>query len=271
MLEPWSVLRQGIRKRFKKWLYWHLGERAVFAGAERILLTTRREMYLTQQMFNLHTAMCLVVPYGVPSPVNDLSRIPERLARFKNRPFALFLGRVHPHKNVHLLIEWWLASDMPELWDLVIAGPYDPSYKRVLDRIIQKKRRASQIHFVGFVDGEEKTFLLSLARWFLLPSEHENFGMAALEAMQHGCPVAISDQVYLSEFMHTEGIILPLTPSAWKQFFESTMHDSIQRERIRALDREMVLAKFEMQAVAQAWSETLYSSFGRSLPAVANH
>src|SRR3954451_1333848 len=69
MLEPWSVLRQGVRKLIKKWIYWHLEEGAVFAGAQRILLTTRRELYLTQQMFNLHTAMCVVIPYGIPSPV----------------------------------------------------------------------------------------------------------------------------------------------------------------------------------------------------------
>jgi glycosyltransferase involved in cell wall biosynthesis len=261
MLEPWSVWRQGFWKGVKKSIYWYAAERFVFEAARQVLLTTNRELILTQQMFSLHTAMCVVIPYGVARPI-DLTKLEmEGLPVAKDRPFALFLGRVHPHKNVHLLLEWWHAANIPDSWDLVIAGPCTSEYREKLDRIIEMHGGRRKVKFIGFVDGAEKHSLLSSANWFVLPSEHENFGLAAMEAIQQGCPIAISDQVYLGEFLHDSSVILPLRRDAWIKFFETRMLDPVDRESVRARDRELVLPQFAIDRVSKGWSDMLETAF----------
>src|SRR4030095_3500111 len=52
-----------------------------------------------------------------------------------------------------------------------------------------------QIIFTGTVTGQIKQSLLQCAELFVLPSHHENFGVAVIEAMAAGLPVIISDRV----------------------------------------------------------------------------
>jgi glycosyltransferase involved in cell wall biosynthesis len=262
MLEPWPVRGQGVVKRWKKTVYWHAREKKIFDRAESIFFTTDRERTLASSTFHLSTHNHIVVPYGVADGPKDTTR-PAR-GKFElplGAKAALFLGRLHPKKNVHFLIDTWAKAAMPSEWHLVIAGPSEQSYLEDLQRLAASAPLPNNIHFLGSVVGSEKAYLFQRCSWFLLPSKQENFGIAVLEAIGHGCPVAISDQVYLADALHEQSEIMPLRQETWLEFMQTRMRDDAWRSFVRERDREAVMPRFAIRNVAKAWAETLTSVF----------
>jgi glycosyltransferase involved in cell wall biosynthesis len=141
---------------------------------------------------------------------------------------------VHPCKNIPLLIRAWASSMADKDWKLVIAGPSERGHRREVEKLAEQLRVREQCVFLDFASGARKEWLLRTARWFALPSEHENFAIAMFEAMAHGCPVVISDQVYSAECLEPLGRVLPLDGERWAEFFETHLGDEYYRRRVMA-------------------------------------
>lgn len=263
MLEPWPVFGQGRLTALKKMAYWNLRERFIFGHGAAALFTTEREARLAGSTFKLPSVPHVVVPYGVS--------ISNRSIRYMEKPgflipdgkkVALFLGRLHPKKNVTFLLDAWADARPVDDWILIIAGPGDPDYVRSLALRIQNLGLNDSVKLVGEVAGGDKTYLFQRSHWFLLPSSQENFSNATLEAIQYGCPVAISDQVYFSEFLHKSSEVLPVTHAAWVAFIKNRMADEPRRLNILELDQVLVKPRFEIKEIAKAWAGTMRKIFG---------
>lgn len=262
MLEPWAVYRQSPWKAIKKVIYWRVREQRIFSRARCSYFTTNRERDLAKSTFHLGGMHLLLAPYGVDvSQERAVAPATPRLLQPPDRKIALFLGRLHPKKNVSLLIEAWRHARPPESWHLVIAGSGDDVYSTQLRKLISDLDLTEQVHMVGFVSGEDKSYLLQRASWFLLPSQQENFGVAVVEAITHGCPVVISDQVYIADSMHEQSEILSLDPDEWVKFIRERMQDDVWRNTIVALDRERLFDTLSIQAVARRWASVLTETF----------
>jgi glycosyltransferase involved in cell wall biosynthesis len=262
MLEPWSVFGQGWRKAIKKYAYWFMREKKVFDKACCVFFATDREQMLARATFRLGPLQLILTPYGVEISNARLGR-PERaeLTQPGDRKIALFLGRVHPKKNVGFLIETWAAAEVPAEWHLVIAGQAEAGYLVELRALVHEKRLEGQVHFVGHVNGRDKQYMYQRAQWFLLPSNQENFGISVLEAISNGCPVAISDQVYISDMFHEKSEVLPLDPMAWIDFFRYRMQDEARRGELIAMDQARIVEKFKMEPVTERWVSTISRAF----------
>ena len=126
--EPWALYGQGLLKRVKKTIYWLLRERAIFKHASAVFFTTERERKLALETFAVPRSSFVVVPYGVGSPgVKTIQPANPELNIPATRKVALFLGRVHPKKNVDFLIEAWAKSRPDPSWLLIVAGPAEPA------------------------------------------------------------------------------------------------------------------------------------------------
>jgi len=180
---------------------------------------------------------------------------------------ALFLSRVHPKKNVDFLIEAWAQAGVPPEWRLIIAGPCEEGYQQKLQSLVQKHGLGDRVQFVGPVTGRDKSYLLQRADWFLLPSKQENFGVAVLEAIGAGCPVAISDQVYISDYFHAGSEVMPLEMDAWVRFLRDRMPDESRRQALIEEDRRYIMPQFAIEMVARAWA----GRCGRSSNSMASH
>jgi glycosyltransferase involved in cell wall biosynthesis len=262
MLDPWSVDGQGQFKRWKKTVYWQVREKKVFLAADCVLFTTERERTLSSATFRVVKDQKIVIPYGIaPSPGKVANPDRPELALPKNSKAALFLGRIHPKKNLHFLIRAWVKANLPDNWRLIIAGPGEASYLHLLKRIAASSPRGHTVSFVGAVSGEDKLYLLQNCSWFLLPSQQENFGVAVLEAIGNGCAVAISNEVYLADALHPDSEVLPLEQHRWIEFFENRMVNEAWRSHLCRLDAEIVQPKFAIKNVAKSWANTLSDVF----------
>ena len=136
-------------------------------------------------------AMTGIVPNGVAVPADeDLTRWRDQPPE---RPTVLFMGRLHPKKNVVPLVRAW-AEVVRRRGDavLVVAGPDDHNHRAEVEAEIARLELGPRVVLRGFVAGEEKSRLLATSVCLVLPSQTENFGNVVAEALAHGTPVIAS-------------------------------------------------------------------------------
>jgi 1,2-diacylglycerol 3-alpha-glucosyltransferase len=133
-----------------------------------------------------------VIPTGVDcerfSPSNDGSQIRQRYG-LTDEKVLMHVGRVAMEKNIDLLLDGFacLVEDEPDARLLIVGeGPAKKHY-------MQSAREAGvadKVIFTGFVpDGELPQFYAACDA-FTIASKFETQGLAALEAMASGKPVA---------------------------------------------------------------------------------
>src|SRR5690606_8058113 len=132
-------------------------------------------------------APSFVVPNGLEW--REYAELPRRGAlRAKlglgDAPVVLFLGRLHFKKGLDLLIPAFetLRGRVPEA-QLVIAGPENDQYGRLVRQWVAARGLGAAVHFVGPLFERDVVQAYVDADVFALPSYTENFGMTVVEAM----------------------------------------------------------------------------------------
>lgn len=166
---------------------------------------------------------------------------------------VLFLSRLHPVKHAELLLDAWpsVLRRIPAA-RLVIAGDGEASYVRSLRE--RAREVGSSITFTGHVEGAAKDELLANATVFVLPSFHENFGIAVLEALAAGLPAVLTPEVQLSEFVsrHSLGIVAEPSASAFAEAIARALADDSLRKRCGTDGPELVSRYFSPCTIGEA-------------------
>lgn len=234
MLDPYFQQASNRKlKALRNWVYWKLIEGGVVNGADGILFTCEAELKLAREPFQpYHPRREINVGYGIgePPPFSPAMRkaFLERCPELKNRPYLLFLSRIHEKKGVDLLIKAYSeivrntinkievatiedpeVGELkdPELPVLVVAGPgletfYGESMQQLADEF---NFLNTSVLFPGMLTSEAKWGAFYGCEAFLLPSHQENFGIAVVEALACNKPVLISNQVNIWQEIEAAG------------------------------------------------------------------
>ncbi len=152
----------------------------------------------------------IVEPFGLdatefadlPAPGTFRARHPQ----LGHRPLIAFLGRLDYGKGLELLIPAF-ARAAPADAMLVIVGPDSHSgYRKTVEAMVDQLDLRERTLFTGMLSGSAKLAALVDASLLVQPSFHENFGLAVIEALACGCPVLVSDQVYLHPWITQAGV-----------------------------------------------------------------
>jgi glycosyltransferase involved in cell wall biosynthesis len=186
VLDPWCL----SHKWWKKYPYYYLLERDNLKHVSALHVTSPFEATgLARLGFSEKSH---VIPLCVDLPDYVIKYQPG-----KESLNLLFLSRLDPIKGLPVLLEAIkiirAQYDVPV--QLKIAGQGDKEYVFQLQKFIKKLNISANVVFVGFLQGAAKSDALAEADIFVLPSYHENFGLAAAEALAAGLPVVLSDQV----------------------------------------------------------------------------
>jgi glycosyltransferase involved in cell wall biosynthesis len=144
------------------------------------------------------TTPVFVIPNGIFIPESIKSSFPLP----KKKEF-LFLGRLHPMKNLINLVKGWKKC-RPEGWTLKIVGG---GAKEFEDQIRFEIGQDKSVMLFGPVNEIEKVEVFNSASWFILPSLTEGMPMAALEAMSHNIPCILSEECNLNDFLDQGGAL----------------------------------------------------------------
>ena len=139
-------------------------------------------------------------------PVSEPNKISGMRRKYGiDGEYLLYLGTLHPRKNVIRLIDAYT-----KLWQygrvkarLVLAGKKGWLPHEIFQRI---KRAKAPISLTGFFPPEDLSLLMSGATAFIMPSLYEGFGLPVLEAMRCGTPVIVAKASSLPEVVGDAGI-----------------------------------------------------------------
>ncbi len=178
-LDPPALVYSTARKKPILWYIKHfLAARVLFHS------TCDAETEYLRHHFGPNTRIVQIPPkMELPAPL-DLPT--ER--------YLLFIGRLHPKKNVESLIEAMAQSKAFRQSDyqLKLAGTGDADYVQMLREKVVALGLENQVEFLGMVTGADKQVLLAKAYFSFMPSHTENFGIVVTEALAHGTPVVAS-------------------------------------------------------------------------------
>lgn len=193
---PFSMkLAKLILRRKKKYIAMFGGQHLTlddsrvqyYRNAGHILVHTRQQRDALLQLEALKECDIRVFPLGV-----DCERYKPVQGNSKS-PNLLFVGRIIEWKRVHLAIEALDALKKNGFPDaaLRIVGPISSeTYFQELQKIASDKGISESVSFEGFVAYDNLLPYYQEADIFLLPSDHETFGMVMIESMACGTPVA---------------------------------------------------------------------------------
>lgn len=243
MLDPWITSRGKLKKAVARAAY----ERFSWRIAARLHALTEREAHDIRN--ETGRSDTLVIPNAGPQPRST----PPVLTR---GPTFLYLGRIHPKKNIDALIEAWklaTGSANPHGSRLVIAGWGNPAHVEELKAVLEQAPES--IQFVGPQFGEDKQRLLDQARFLILPSHSEGLPMVVLEGWAAGTPSIMTSQCNLPEgFSSGAAIECGFSPEAIAETLSQCIAmDAMSWQSMAQAALDLANGPFSAQSVAARW------------------
>ena len=145
--------------------------------------------------------------------ISDQAVLDAARSKYRLRgKFLLYVGMIFPQKNFINLVRAFslICREIPH--DLVVVGP--PRWKFEGDlELVEKLGLKDRIRFLGFVPNDELPAIYNLADCFVYPSLYEAFGLAGVEAMACGCPVAGANAAAIPEVLGEAAVLFdPRSP-----------------------------------------------------------
>ncbi|TYC08805.1 glycosyltransferase [Bizionia gelidisalsuginis] len=135
-------------------------------------------------------------------PRNKIVEIPNLISpaerhSLTNNQDLLYVGRIHPIKSLHKIVQGLALSEAFMKSDIkfFIVGKQEErhnSYKEELMSLVIKLNLQDKVTFKGHLEGFEKEKAYAEAYALILASETENFGNVVVEALNQGTPVIAS-------------------------------------------------------------------------------
>jgi glycosyltransferase involved in cell wall biosynthesis len=197
--------------------------------------------------------------FQIPSGVDARHYIPGPLpsdAGLPPRPRVVFTGRLHPQKNLDVLIDAWPAVVGATSAHLVLVGQGPER-----ERLEQKAKRlgvAASVQFRGAV--ADPADLLREADVFVLPSVAEGMSNSLLEAMATGLPCVASDIGGNQDLLGPGGtgvLVAGGSPEHWAETLIALLNDPNRRRRLGAAARRRVEEEYALDRVVARYV-TLY-------------
>ena len=129
----------------------------------------------------------LAIPYGAYLPDPGTTDALDGLG-LNPGEYILFVGRLVPENNAHLLVDAYSCLDTE--WPLVVVGdaPYADHYIASL-----KKQAGQRVIFPGYVFGAGYAELVHNCGVMCVPTEVGGTHPVIIEAMAAGAPLVVSD------------------------------------------------------------------------------
>jgi len=208
VLEPIGMFVPIVRNFLLKAFYHFVWGRRLFEGASTVIATSDQE---AKELVagGVPPGKIVLRRNGVEIPASW----PEPGSFRRNRGISqdskliLFLGRLSAKKSPDLLLQAFakLPAELEgKPLQLVFAGPDEGGMTAQLEQMASKLGVRTRIHFVGAIFGGNKWSAYRDADVFVLPSQNENFGNTAAEAVAAGTPVIVTEQCGIAPLLANE-------------------------------------------------------------------
>jgi glycosyltransferase involved in cell wall biosynthesis len=239
VLEPIGMYVPIVRNLWLKRVYHALWGKQLLEGASAVIATSEQEADELAAGGRFRTKVVLR-RNGVEAPASWPERGTFRRAHriSDGVKLVLFLGRLSSKKSPDLLLQAFAElSSRPKgiPMTLVFAGPDEGGVKEKLTEQAAQLGVRTKVQFAGPVFGEAKWAAYRDADVFVLPSQNENFGNTAAEALAAGTPVIVTEQCGIAPLLAEQaGLVVGHDKAALLEALERILSDSELRGRLAA-------------------------------------
>jgi glycosyltransferase involved in cell wall biosynthesis len=240
VVEPIGMFVPIVRNLWLKRIYHRYWGREMLAGADAIIATAEQER---DELVagGIPGEKVVLRRNGVEAPAafpqrggfrGDLKIPPEA-------QLVLFLGRLSQKKSPDLLLKAFAslgsaASTGRSVLHLAFVGPDESGMKATLEQMARQLGVLERVHFSPPLEGEAKWAAYRDADIFVLPSQNENFGNAAAEAVSAGTPVIVTDQCGIAPLLKgVAGLVVRHEEGELRQALSRLLADEELREKLK--------------------------------------
>ena len=200
VVEPIGMYLPIVRNLWLKRIYHRFLGREMVEGASLVVATAEQER---RELVSggIAKEKILLRRNGVdaPSVLPQRGNFREEFQIPANAKLVLFLGRLSEKKSPDLLLKAFAGATgsgpgRERRADLAFVGPDETGMKARLAKMAKSLGLGERVHFSDALEGEAKWQAYRDADIFVLPSQNENFGNTAAEAVAAGTPVIVTDQ-----------------------------------------------------------------------------
>src|SRR5665213_362712 len=216
VVEPMGMFVPIVRNIPIKRLYHDTLGGRLLRGASRVIATAEQER---QEFLNggIPDSKIVVRRNGieVPTEFPTAGSFRDHWNIASDAKLILFLGRLVSKKSPDVMLEifsrWNQHGNGSRGSVLVMAGPDEgDGFRQHLESLAEKMKLNGQVLFTGPLYGEDKWAAYRDADVFVLPSQNENFGNTAAEAIACGTPVLVTDRCGIAPMVgQGAGLVVP--------------------------------------------------------------
>jgi glycosyltransferase involved in cell wall biosynthesis len=169
-------------------------------------------------------------------------------------PRVLFTGRLHPQKNIPLLLEAWTEVARRTPANLILLGP--GTERASLQAMTEELGISHRVQFAGAVADPAE--YLRAADVFVLPSVAEGMSNSLLEAMSTALPCIVSGiggNTDLIQDGETGRLVPDPTPQSWAKTLLEVIENPDQAQQMGRSARALIEREFSLRAVVDRYIE----------------
>jgi glycosyltransferase involved in cell wall biosynthesis len=239
VVEPIGMFVPIVRNLWLKRLYHRVWGKRLLEGASAVVATSEQEVE-ELSAGGVPRGKIMMRPNGVTVPDMWPARGTFRAKHGipGDAKLILFLGRLSTKKSPDLLLAAF--AKLPEqtarkIVHLVFAGPDEGGLQSKLQRAASELGVTSRVHFLVAIFDDAKWSAYLDADVFVLPSQNENFGNTAAEAVAAGVPVIVTEQCGIAPFLRNRaGIVIKHDVSELSEAVASLLTDQARHDRLAA-------------------------------------
>jgi glycosyltransferase involved in cell wall biosynthesis len=238
-VEPIGMYLPIVRNIALKRMYHRVWGREMLSGASAIIATAEQER---DELVagGIPQSRIVLRRNGVEAPATlpERGEFRKKIGMERETKLILFLGRLSLKKSPDLLLKAFAGlAQEKELGDvrLVFVGPDESGMKSKLEQMARRASIAERVVFCPPLDGEPKWAAYRDADIFVLPSQNENFGNTAAEAVAAGTPVVVTDRCGVAPFLKgVAGVVVRHEEQDLKQALRQLLCDKSLYDQLRA-------------------------------------
>ena len=209
----------GVGSIRTKKLYWNLAGKRAIKNATAVHFLSEGERQDSETF--TRGAASFIVPNGIFTERYERNEtLRAELRKKLNLPAGalvlLFLGRLHPKKQIDLIIKALPAvlKHRPDVFLLLVGPPGKEEYVQNLKNLVSTLGLEKQVIWVGLIEHQETPAYYSASDLMVLPSLAEGVSMALTEAMAASLPLLITNRVANWVEIEQDGAGLVVEPVA---------------------------------------------------------
>lgn len=193
--------------------------------------------------------------------ISDTQRVNVKRKYGIHSPYFLYIGAIHPRKNLALLIRAfdYLKQSTGLPIKLILGGRLTWGSREV-KRAYQNAKFRNDIQWLGYVPDEDIPPLMAGARSFIYISKHEGFGLPLLEAMYAEVPIITSNASALPEVAGDAALFVD--PNSEEEVVKA-MHSVMTNDPLR----KKLIEKGKSQRAKFSWENTAQIVFNKIMEA----